>query len=1552
MFSSTRLWFRQLQALTRKIFLITLVKHWLSTLLRALLIPVLILVLVLQIQNFTGDGSRYGVGEPSPIPSLAATLPPGTKLVFVQGSNAGSDVGGVITKIKDGLKGTVEVADSEADLRKRCPTSLSGVTNCYAAVIFNDSPLSKAGNKTWSYTIRVSSARASTKFDISTPSKNHYAPLQLAVENAITNSTTTPNNYMFTRITQDEAAEIKRRNFAATMVGGFGIVCFLSMISSVFHIIGMISTEREAGMTQLIDVMTGGAASARVLSYLIAFNIIYLPSWIIFGALYAALLVPTSNAGIAILWQILSGLSLTSMSVFAATINIRYTAISMVIVLMLLATLCEILDSKPENVPALIVLILSAIFPSSSYIFFLNQLCRNEAQGLATNISKPAPHQPRIYEVTVSMLWGLLLLTIVFYPLLAILIEKCSHGVSNKGRKFTSENGTTDSSTALEIVDLTKTYKPSLWGRCCRRARPTIAVNSLSFSMQRKQVLCLLGINGSGKTTTLGLIAGTQKLTSGSINVNAPRSNLGICPQRNIHWPELSVLEHGRLWAMMKGGATDLQSLDTLVESCDLSLKKHSPVGTLSGGQMRKVQMLCMLAGGSSICLMDEVTTGMDPVSRRAMWNIILAERQKRSLILTTHFLDECEVLADQVVIVSHGHVKCQGSTAALKNLHGGGYRVHLPGVQNPPDTPYATTVHQGQTVFNTPDSTSAAALLTSLQAAGYSDTSLSGPTMEDVFLKVADEGDDDDVGTSDRSPFLDGNETPDSQLSSGSQASFLQQLSALLLKRLLVLKRGFWWYVLALAIPLIFTPVFSAMANDPTPFQPTPCVTTDSSILDEPWLIALRPNGYYDLAGSDNISMLIGPASLNKTLFRSLSKYPIGNEYDMKSYQDQFNFQDDYDAFLKQVRDKPRQLVPGALYMNGKDKDTLAYNAEHGADGSMLMLNMWSQLKSETPISLSFAYFSSSIPSDPGPGMFLAILLAVLHVLYPAFFALYPAYERLQKIRTLQYSNSIQPLALWTSHIIIDIVFVLIISCLSTLFISLIILKWYGAWHLFPVMLLYGFAMMLWCYIISLFSRSELSSFGISFCVSLLMFGISVAGLMIASVNQSPSNRSASMDTAVFILGLIFPVANIFRAMVVGLNVWAAGCRGEAVISYAGNIHAYGGPILLLCIQVAYLFVLLLLLDGRTWTLRSLWAEHIVPLYQRKRMNAKDAHIEMAPMTKSRGMSGNLVDVDQIYKSFGGNVAVDGVSLTMAKGELLALLGPNGAGKTTTINMMRGEVRPDYGNIYIKGVDMQKDTRTGRQSIGYCPQFDALDQITVRQQLAFYARVKGIADVQRNVNLVMSKVGLRPHADKLTSRLSGGNKRKLSLAIALLGNPPILILDEPSSAMDPIAKRDMWAMLSGISSSRSVLLTTHSMEEADMLATRVAILSKRILAAGTIQELRNRHSNSYEVHLVLESAPTSDQAEMQKVEAWIWQTFPGANFRGLSLGGQFRFSIPANSTADEAFAASQNRKGQVVEVIETLEQHKKSMGVAHYTVSMGTLEMIFLKIIEEYILY
>ncbi|KAF5010714.1 hypothetical protein FDECE_3125 [Fusarium decemcellulare] len=1546
MFSGLRLWFRQTLALTRKIFLITVVRHWLSTLIHSFIIPILILVLVLEVQNFIADRSRYGVGSPSPIQNLSDSLPNDAKLLFVQPPKLGSDVAATVKKITDPLKGKarIESVEDEAELLQRCPTSLNGVTDCYAAIIFNDSPLSSSGNKIWNYTIRVSSARSTSTFDISKKNgqrNNDYAPLQLAVENAMTNSTTIPDSYMFTRITQDEANELKRRNFAAAILGGLGLVCFLSMISSVFHIIGMVSTERESGMSQLIDVMTGGAASARVLSYVIAFDIIYLPCWIIFGALYAHLLTPTSNAGITILWQILSGWALTSASVFFATINVRYSAIYVVIIFVLMATLTELLDSQPEYVLPGLVMVLSAVFPSANYIFFLNLLCRYQKQGIPTNISARPPNMEHgIYNVTASMLWGLLLLSIIAYPLLAIVIEKYVHGVSKKGRSFVDGPEADIRPAALEIDSLTKSYKPPLLKRCCcccRKLRPTIAVDSLSFTSEKQQVLCLLGVNGSGKTTTMDLITGIQRPTRGSIRINAPASKI--------------VFDHAYLWTMMKGGPTDPVTLEGLIKSCDLAPKRDSPVGTLSGGQKRKVQLLCMLAGGSSVCLMDEVTTGMDPVSRRAIWNIVLAERSKRSIILTTHFLDECEVLADKVVIVSHGHLKCQGTTAELKYLYGGGYRVHLPGVECPPTTPYPTTVHQGQTVFKTPDSTSAANLMASLESIGFSETSLIGPTMEDVFLQVAGETDDADVTpmrVTDTSPLTEGNRMADGQLTSGRETSFFKQLLALLIKRLLILRRGFWWYILALAIPLIFTPVFTAMVNYPDPFEPTACVKLEPTAFDQPWPIKLRPGSYYDQAGSDNISMLLGPQSINATLFRALSSFPFVEEYDMKDYTKNFLFRNDYDGFLQYVRQKPRNLVPGAIYMGDKSNSaTLAYNAELRTDGSMLMHNIWSQLHSRVPIALSFAYFSSSIPSDPGAGLILAIkLLTTLHVLYPAFFPLYPAYERLRKVRALQYSNSVRPLPLWTSHILVDLVFVLIISGLSAFFISLGIAKWYSAAYLFPVMLLYGIAAMLWSYIVSLYARSELASFGLSLCAMLVMFVASVAAFMVASFNQSPDGGTQVMDTTTFLLGFLFPVANLFRAMVVGVNVWAVGCRDKEVISYPGSIYAYGGPILLLCLQVLYLFAALLWLDGQSWSFRSLWkkyAKRAAPSYKGDANTARG--IEMA-LIRSENSTHDLLQVSHVYKSFGNKVVVDDVSLTMGKSEIFALLGPNGAGKTTITNMIRGEMRPDDGNIYIQGVDIQTDTRAALRYIGVCPQFDALDQLSVTHQLYFYARVKGIQNVQKDVDLVMRKVGLAPFASRLTSKLSGGNKRKLSLAIALLGNPTVLILDEPSSAMDAISKREMWKMLSSISSGRSVLLTTHSMEEADVLATKVAILSKRILAAGTSQELRKRHSNVYEVHLVLATSPASSHREMRQMEAWVRQMFPGAVFNGVNLGGQIRFVVPI---AADQIALPQGERSRVRQLIETLEEYKERMGIAYYTVGMGTLEMVFLKIVKEW---
>jgi ABC-type multidrug transport system ATPase subunit len=250
------------------------------------------------------------------------------------------------------------------------------------------------------------------------------------------------------------------------------------------------------------------------------------------------------------------------------------------------------------------------------------------------------------------------------------------------------------------------------------------------------------------------------------------------------------------------------------------------------------------------------------------------------------------------------------------------------------------------------------------------------------------------------------------------------------------------------------------------------------------------------------------------------------------------------------------------------------------------------------------------------------------------------------------------------------------------------------------------------------------------------------------------------------------------------------------------------------------------------------------------------------------------------------------------------------------------------------------------------------LDLLTVREHLTFYARCKGVTDIKGDVAYVMSKVGIAAHADKLAAKLSGGNKRKLSLGIALVGNPPVLVLDEPSSAMDAASKRVLWKTLEAVAPGRSVLITTHSMEEADALATRAAIIAKRLLAIGTTEALRKTHSNEYHVHLILKSAPLSTPEEMRGVADWVRDTFPGIKFEGENLGGQVRFIVPADSTVPTLPSTPEHARAEGEEIsatqsftrylIETLEAQKEELRLDCYSISAATMESVFLRVVKE----
>jgi len=192
---------------------------------------------------------------------------------------------------------------------------------------------------------------------------------------------------------------------------------------------------------------------------------------------------------------------------------------------------------------------------------------------------------------------------------------------------------------------------------------------------------------------------------------------------------------------------------------------------------------------------------------------------------------------------------------------------------------------------------------------------------------------------------------------------------------------------------------------------------------------------------------------------------------------------------------------------------------------------------------------------------------------------------------------------------------------------------------------------------------------------------------------------------------------------------------------------------------------------------------------------------------------------------------AVKKASFALDYGECFGLLGVNGAGKSTTFKSLTREIIPTTGKITVQGFDINEDFEDARKLIGYCPQKDAIfPRLTVEETLKFYALIKGIRTnkIKPVIEKAIKDLNLKDHRHKFAGTLSGGNKRKLSVGMALIGNPPIILLDEPSAGMDPEARRFMWQVVEKISQrdkKSAVILTTHSMEEAEALATKLGIM-------------------------------------------------------------------------------------------------------------------------------
>ncbi|NWT28656.1 ABCA1 protein, partial [Cardinalis cardinalis] len=308
------------------------------------------------------------------------------------------------------------------------------------------------------------------------------------------------------------------------------------------------------------------------------------------------------------------------------------------------------------------------------------------------------------------------------------------------------------------------------------------------------------------------------------------------------------------------------------------------------------------------------------------------------------------------------------------------------------------------------------------------------------------------------------------------------------------------------------------------------------------------------------------------------------------------------------------------------------------------------------------------------------------------------------------------------------------------------------------------------------------------------------------------------------------------------------------------------------------------------------------------------------------------LKDLTKVYRRRKAP-AVDRLCVAIPPGECFGLLGVNGAGKTSTFKMLTGDTEVTLGEAWLKGHSVLSDLQSVHQHMGYCPQFDAItDLLTGREHLEFYSRLRGIPEEEtpRVAQWGITALGLAPHADRPAGKYSGGNKRKLSTAIALLGCPPVVFLDEPTTGMDPQARRFLWERILGvIRDGRSVVLTSHSMEECEALCTRMAIMvNGRFRCLGSVQHLKNRFGDGYTV--VVRAGGPGPAA----VQSLLQQHFPGIVLQEQH-GGLLQYHLPARVTS-------------LATIFSLLAAHRGPCHIEDYSVSQTTLDQVFMHFAQE----
>ncbi|XP_072798874.1 phospholipid-transporting ATPase ABCA3-like isoform X1 [Vicugna pacos] len=1131
-----------------------------------------------------------------------------------------------------------------------------------------------------------------------------------------------------------------------------------------------------------------------------------------------------------------------------------------------------------------------------------------------------------------------------------------------------------------------------------------VAINNMSLNLYKGQITILLGQNGAGKSTTLSILTGCYPPTRGEAyidgyditkNIIKIRESLGFCPQHDLLFNDLTLSEHLFFYSVVKNirQEVSLLEMDHMLSTFNLLEKRDTFSKSLTGGMKRKLSIIIALLGGSKVVILDEPSSGMDPVSRRATWDLLQQFKRDRTILLTTHYMDEADVLGDRIAIMVDGTLRCCGSSIFLKQTYGAGYHIvmerephcdvdevsamiqsHIPGavLENCFGAELSFILpkehtHRFEALFND--------LEKKQKELGIASFGASITTMEEVFLKVNKLADSQmDIRPTtllkskqrrqdmkenisvprsyERPVFSRLNEIANIKFNSGFPL-YRQQFHSMFVKRALFSWRNWKLSLSQTAVILLVTTYLLTTLN--LNYEP-PAREMDLSQYGR----TIVP---YSISGNSDVALKI---IKNLKIFLKLKNQELREvQGNVMNYILENKECRDFSIIAFSIEVEKNKTVFTLLFNN---------EAYHSAATSLAVLD------NSLFMSLSGPSASIKVSNKPQPlplyrpntaptsGLQIVLCLAFGMAVVAGSFCLQTVTERTTKAKHIQFVSGVYLLTYWLSALLWDLIYFFVTCCLLLgVFVYCGVDALVADYHFLDTMMifmLYGWSVVPLMYLGSLLFSSNAAAY-----IKLTLFNyFSTAFSIVIHIIIKYYENDIPQFTRTFLVNTLMMLPSYNLAMSISKffddSEVKKRCARKLKNIYLdcdkklieNNIYGFGehgiGKFLISLAALGLIYLLLFLcLESTFWSLKNFVYHKIVfnvyeifrkckkataSIQVNKEYEDKDVEDErqrvLTLLTNLKRAPLLLNDLTKIYYKCPVVKAVRNISLLVQKYECFGLLGLNGAGKTTTFKILTGEETTTSGVVLIDGISITENIRKIRSRIGYCPQSDPmLNHMTGRELLIMYARLRGVPepDIYMYVETFLHSMHLETHADKYIYTYSGGNKRKLNTAIALMGKSSVVFLDEPSTGMDPVARRLLWDTVTWMcKTGKAIIITSHSMEECEALCTRLAIMVKgKFKCLGSPQYLKNKFGNVYILTAKIKIDENEDK--LAEFKEFIATTFPG-NILNQEHQGIIGYYIPSKGIC----------WGKVFHI---MEEAKKLFNLVDYSISQITLEQIFL---------